>query len=65
MVNNKSVSGSDFVVFEPFGKLKVNVDRNKAESEKSNVACLETDGETLQGKTIYILMEMCLIYDLS
>ena len=36
-----------------------------AESEKSNVACVETDAGTLQGKTIYRLMEMGLIYDVG
>lgn len=48
LVNNKSVSVSDFAVFVQVGKLKVNVDRKKAESEKSNVACLQTREDNIQ-----------------
>lgn len=45
--------------------MKVNVDRKKAESERSNIASMETDDGILQGKTIYRLKEIALIYDMS
>ena len=64
LVNNKSVSDSDFAVFTPVWILRFNVDRKRAESEQSNVACLEKGAGNLQGKTIHINV-YGLIYDIS